>query len=50
MAPAPINKPLDFIRHVLLSDSGLREQMQSAPDAAVLHQLIAGWHSVHTSA
>jgi PTS system nitrogen regulatory IIA component len=49
---AATQKHLEILSEIaeLLSDSGLREQMQSAPDAAALHQLIAGWQSAHASA
>lgn len=49
---AATQKHLEILSEIaeLLSDSGLREQMQSAPDAAALHQMIAGWQSAHASA
>ena len=33
----------------LLSDSALREQLKTCPDATQLHQLIASWKSIHPS-
>ena len=44
---AATQKHLEILSEIaeLLSDSGLREQLTSAPDAAQLHGLIADWQS-----
>lgn len=49
---AATQKHLEILSEIaeLLSDSELRTQMQNAPDATVLHQLIANWQSAHASA
>lgn len=49
---AATQKHLEILSEIaeLLSDSGLREKMQTASDAAVLHQMISGWQSAHASA
>ena len=49
---AATQKHLEILSEIaeLLSDSALREQMRNVPDAAVLHQLIAGWQSAHAAA
>jgi len=49
---AATQKHLEILSEIaeLLSDSGLREQMQNAPDAASLYQMIAGWQSAHANA
>jgi len=49
---AATQKHLEILSEIaeLLSDGALREQMRSVPDAAALHQLIAGWQSAHAAA
>lgn len=44
---AATQKHLEILSEIaeLLSDSALREQLTTAPDAAQLHGLIAGWQS-----
>lgn len=46
---AATQKHLEILSEIaeLLSDSTLREQLKTSPDAATLHQLIASWHSAH---
>ena len=46
---AATQKHLEILSEIaeLLSDSALRERLKTSPDAAVLHQLIASWQSVH---
>jgi nitrogen PTS system EIIA component len=49
---AATQKHLEILSEIaeLLSDSALRDQLRSSPDAAALHQLIAGWQSAHAAA
>ncbi len=49
---AATQKHLEILSEIaeLLSDSQLREQLQSAPDVADLHRLIANWQSSHAGA
>lgn len=49
---AATQKHLEILSEIaeLLSDGGLRDRMQSAPDAEALHGLIGGWQSAHASA
>ena len=49
---AATQKHLEILSEIaeLLSDCGLRDRMQSAPDAEALHGLIGGWQSAHASA
>lgn len=49
---AATQKHLEILSEIaeLLSDSGLRERLQGAPESVELHQLIAGWQSAHASA
>ena len=46
---AATQKHLEILSEIaeLLSDSALREQLQSSTDASTLHRLIASWQSVH---
>jgi nitrogen PTS system EIIA component len=46
---AATQKHLEILSEIaeLLSDSTLREQLKTSPDAAALHKLIASWQSVH---
>jgi PTS system nitrogen regulatory IIA component len=46
---AATQKHLEILSEIaeLLSDSTLREQLKTSSDAAVLHQMIASWHSAH---
>jgi PTS system nitrogen regulatory IIA component len=46
---AATQKHLEILSEIaeLLSDSALREQLKTSPDATALHQLIASWHSAH---
>lgn len=46
---AATQKHLEILSEIaeLLSDVQLRDQLQSAPEAALLHQLVAGWQSAH---
>ncbi|MEO7160208.1 MAG: PTS IIA-like nitrogen regulatory protein PtsN [Polaromonas sp.] len=48
---AATQKHLEILSEIaeLLSDSTLREQLKTIPDAAALHQLIASWHSAEVS-
>lgn len=49
---AATQKHLEILSEIaeLLSDSALREQLKTAPEADSLHQLIANWQSAHASA
>lgn len=49
---AATQKHLEILSEIaeLLSDSGLREQMKQATEAAGLHALISGWQSAHAAA
>lgn len=49
---AATQKHLEILSEIaeLLSDAPLRDQLQTAPEGAALHQLIAGWQSAHVSA
>jgi PTS system nitrogen regulatory IIA component len=49
---AATQKHLEILSEIaeILSDSDLREQMKTAPDAQTLHSLIANWQSAHTAA
>ncbi|GAB4089264.1 PTS sugar transporter subunit IIA [Hydrogenophaga soli] len=49
---AATQKHLEILSEIaeLLSDSSLRDRMQSAPDAEALHGLIGAWQSAHASA
>jgi len=49
---AATQKHLEILSEIaeLLSDGQLRDQLQAAPEAADLHQLVAGWQSAHASA
>lgn len=49
---AATQKHLEILSEIaeLLSDAPLRDQLQTAPEGATLHQLIAGWQSAHVSA
>lgn len=49
---AATQKHLEILSEIaeLLSDGQFRAQLQAAPEAADLHQLIAGWQSAHASA
>jgi PTS system nitrogen regulatory IIA component len=48
---AATQKHLEILSEIaeLLSDSGLREQMKQATEAASLHALISGWQSAHAA-
>ena len=48
---AATQKHLEILSEIaeLLSDSGLRERMKSATQAADLHELITGWQSAHAA-
>ncbi|WP_138512658.1 PTS sugar transporter subunit IIA [Rhodoferax bucti] len=48
---AATQKHLEILSEIaeLLSDSGLREQITSCGDAALLHSLIAGWQSARAA-
>jgi PTS system nitrogen regulatory IIA component len=49
---AATQKHLEILSEIaeLLSDSGLRDQMKQANEAAGLHALISGWQSAHAAA
>ena len=49
---AATQKHLEILSEIaeLLSDSGLRDRMKSADQAAALHELITGWQSAHAAA
>jgi PTS system nitrogen regulatory IIA component len=49
---AATQKHLEILSEIaeLLSDSGLRDRMKGADEAAALHQLITGWQSAHAAA
>lgn len=49
---AATQKHLEILSEIaeLLSDSGLREQMKTATDAAALHKQITSWQSAHAAA
>ncbi|MDP1685537.1 PTS sugar transporter subunit IIA [Hydrogenophaga sp.] len=49
---AATQKHLEILSEIaeLLSDSGLREQMKTSVDAAVLHKQITSWQSAHAAA
>ncbi len=49
---AATQKHLEILSEIaeLLSDGQFRAQLQAAPEADDLHQLIAGWQSAHASA
>jgi len=49
---AATQKHLEILSEIaeLLSDSGLRERMKQASEAAGLHALISGWQSAHAAA
>ncbi len=46
---AATQKHLEILSEIaeMLSDSALREQLKTSPDAAALHQSITSWHSAH---
>ena len=46
---AATQKHLEILSEIaeMLSDSALREQLKTSPDALALHQLITSWHSAH---
>ena len=46
---AATQKHLEILSEIaeMLSDSALREQLKTSPDAAALHRLIASWQSAH---
>ena len=48
---AATQKHLEILSEIaeLLSDGGLREQLKLSSSATELHQLIATWHSTHTT-
>jgi nitrogen PTS system EIIA component len=49
---AATQKHLEILSEIaeLLSDSGLRDRMKAADQAAALHELITGWQSAHAAA
>lgn len=49
---AATQKHLEILSEIaeLLSDSGLRDRMKAADQAATLHELITGWQSAHAAA
>jgi len=49
---AATQKHLEILSEIaeLLSDAQLRDQLQAAPEADELHQLVANWQSAHASA
>ncbi len=49
---AATQKHLEILSEIaeLLSDGRMRDQLRTAPDAAALHGLIAGWQSAHAAA
>ena len=49
---AATQKHLEILSEIaeLLSDSGLRERMKAADDAANLHGMVAAWQSAHAAA
>ena len=49
---AATQKHLEILSEIaeLLSDSGLRDRMKGAEEAAGLHQIITGWQSAHAAA
>jgi PTS system nitrogen regulatory IIA component len=48
---AATQKHLEILSEIaeLLSDSALRDRLQTAADAAALHQVIASWQSAHAA-
>ena len=46
---AATQKHLEILSEIaeMLSDSALREQLKTSPDALALYQLITSWHSAH---
>ena len=48
---AATQKHLEILSEIaeMLSDSGLREELKTSPDASALHGLIAGWRSAQAA-